>query len=631
MLRLMRDYASSWMIKVILGAIVIVFVFWGVGSFRNRQANIIAKVNGQVITLDEYRPVYNRLLDQMRQQFGNSLNDEMLKMLQLKTRALNQLIDQRLMLQKAAELELRVTDDEIVDSIKKIRAFQSNGIFDNRAYARVLNFNRLTPEEFEDIQRHSLLVQKLQSIIFSGIQVSENEIQEYYKWKNASVDIDYVLFKPESYKDIQVTDEAVQTYFEGNKENYKTQPRVKAQYIHFNPDTYKDGIAVSDQEIEDYYRSNKASFETPKTVEARHILFRVAPDASDEEVAAKKAKALEVLEKYKKGADFESLAKEFSEGPTKDKGGYLGTFKKEDMVAPFAEKAFSMKPGEVSEPVRTQFGWHLIKVEAVNEASVTPLEEAKDKIRDKLAADRAKNMAYDRAEGFYDTTMEGDDLKKIGEDSGLDVKTTPWFTASGEKSGVSDRRKFATAAFDLAIDQISEILDLNDGYYILQVIEKEEGKIPELSTIKESVKEDLIREKQESAAKNDAENLLKALKDKGEEEALKTEKEGVAFQSSGFFKRNAEIPGIGWENELSQAAFDLSKAKPVAEKVIKGGDGYYVIRLKDRRLPDMQEYDKEKEAIQQTLLSQKQYHAMDTWLKEVKEKSEITIQEDFIN
>jgi len=124
---------------------------------------------------------------------------------------------------------------------------------------------------------------------------------------------------------------------------------------------------------------------------------------------------------------------------------------------------------------------------------------------------------------------------------------------------------------------------------------------------------------------------LKALKEKGEEEALKTEKEGVAFQSSGFFKRNAEIPGIGWENELSQAAFDLSKAKPVAEKVVKGSDGYYVIRLKDRRLPDMQEYDKEKEAIQQTLLSQKQYHAMDTWLKEVKAKSEITIQEDFIN
>jgi peptidyl-prolyl cis-trans isomerase D len=630
MLRLMRDYASSWMIKVILGAIVIVFVFWGVGSFRDRKANIIAKVNGEVITLDDYRPVYNRLLDQMRQQFGNSLNDEMLEMLQVKTRALNQLIDQRLMLQKAADLDLRVTEDEIVDSIQKIRAFQSNGYFDNKAYARVLNFNRLTPEEFEEIQRHSLLLEKLQSLIFSGIQVSENEIQEYYKWKNASVDIDYILFEPDSYKDMQATDEEVQTYFDANKENYKTKPRAKVQYIHFDPEKYKDTITISDQDIAAYYQSNKASFENPKTVEARHILFRVAPEASDEEVAAKKAKAYEVYEKYKSGADFESLAKEFSEGPTKDNGGYLGTFKKEDMVAPFAEKAFSMKPGEVSEPVRTQFGWHLIKVEAVNEASVTPLEEAKKEIRDKLASDKAKGMAYDRAEAFYDTTMEGDNLKKIGGDAGLEVKTTPWFTASGVAAGVADHQKFAAAAFEMALDQISEILDLNDGYYILQVIEKEDGKIPDLAAVKETVTQDLVKEKRASAAENDAKSLLTALKEKGEE-ALKTKEKSYSFKSTGFFKRNEEIPEIGRESELSRAAFDLSKAKPYAEKVIKGRKGYYVIRLKDRILPDMQEYDKEKAAIEQTLLSQKKFHAMDTWLKEVREKSEITIQEDFIH
>jgi peptidyl-prolyl cis-trans isomerase D len=625
----MRDYATSWLIKVILGAIVVVFVFWGVGSFRNRKANIVAKVNGEAITLDEYRPVYNNLLEQMRQRFGNNLNEEMLNMLRLNTQAMNQLIDQRLMLQKAADLGLRVTDAEIVASIRDIGAFQSGGKFDSNMYARVLNFNRLTPEEFESIQRNGLLIDKLQTIIFSNVQVSDDEIREYYKWQNASVNIDYTLFKPDSYKDITVTDEAIKTYFEVNKEKYKTEPRLKARYIQFDPETYKKNIVISDEDIEAYYANNKQSFESPKTVEARHILIRVDQGASDEEVEAKRAKAEEIYKKYKSGSDFESLAKEFSEGPTKDKGGYLGTFKKEDMVAPFAEKAFSMKPGEVSGPVRTQFGWHLIKVEKVNEASVKSLDEAREDIRKKLTADAAKNRAYDRAEAFFDTTMEGDNLEAVGEDAGLEVKTTPWFTATGLESGVSDRQKFAAAAFSMMPNEISDIQELNDGYYILQVVEKEPGKIPELSAVAEQVKKDLIKEKQATAAENDAKALLESLKKNSEEAAAGDKKQ--TMKSTGYFKRNESIPEIGWENEILRLAFNLSKDKPYADSVVKGRSGYYVIRLQDRRLPDMKEYDKEKESIRETLLSQKKFRAMKTWLEQVKNNSEITIQEGFLD
>jgi peptidyl-prolyl cis-trans isomerase D len=629
MLRLMRDYATSWMIKVILGAIVIVFVFWGVGSFRNRKANIIATVNEEAITLDDYRSVYNRLLEQTRQRFGGSLNEEMLKLLQLKRQALDQLIDQQLMLQKAADLKFRVTDTEIIDSIKRIEAFQSDGKFDGRLYARVLNYNRLTPEGFEKIQQKSLLVEKLQSYLFSNVQVSASEVKEFYMWKNASVAIDYLLIEPDSYKDIETEDEEIQTYFDANKERYKTEPRAKAEYIHFDPEKYKADVNVSDEEIEAYYMNHKKTFESPKTVEARHILFKTDQNAPEEAVEAQRAKAAEVLEQIKKGADFASVAKEYSEGPTKDNGGYLGTFKKEDMVAPFAEKAFSMNPGEVSEPVKTQFGWHLIKVEKVNAASVKSLDEARDEIRSKLTMEAAKNLAYDKAEAFYETTMEGDRLAEVGEHAGLDVKTTSWFTASGPESGISDRKKFADAAFALSLDEMSEIQDLNDGYFILQIIEKEPGKIPDLTSVLETVKADLIKEKQASAAENEAKELLVALKDKGPE-ALNSGGKKSVFKSTGYFKRNEAIPDIGWENEISQAAFNLSKEKPLAGDIIKGRKGYYLIRLKDRRLPDMADYDKEEDTIKETLLSQKKFRALDAWLKQVKNQSEISIQEGFI-
>ena len=177
MLRLMRDYATSWMIKIILGAIVVVFVFWGVGSFRNRKANIIASVNGDAITLEEYRSSYNTLLDQMRQRFGNSLNEDLLKMLQLDQQALNQLIEKRLLLQEVARLNFRVTDEEVVRSIQSIPTFQTNGVFDSRLYTTILNYNRMTPEIFEAAQIESLLMEKFRTYLFNGFRVAENELQ----------------------------------------------------------------------------------------------------------------------------------------------------------------------------------------------------------------------------------------------------------------------------------------------------------------------------------------------------------------------------------------------------------------------------------------------------------------------
>ena len=198
----MRKHATSWLIKILLGAIVVVFVFWGVGSFRSRKASLIASVNGDIIGAEEYNTTYNALLEQMRQNFGNNLNEEMVKMLRLNQQALDQLIDQTLMIQEAAKLNLRVTDEEVIDSITGLAAFQANGQFDRRLYQRILEFNRLTPEGFEKMQRNMLLTGKLRSYVGSNVQVAEGEASAYYQWQNASVDIEYVMFNPETYKDV---------------------------------------------------------------------------------------------------------------------------------------------------------------------------------------------------------------------------------------------------------------------------------------------------------------------------------------------------------------------------------------------------------------------------------------------
>ncbi len=628
MLRLMRDYATSWMIKIILGAIVVVFVFWGVGSFRNRKANIIASVNGDAITLEEYRSSYNILLDQMRQRFGNSLNEDLLKMLQLDQQALNQLIEKRLMMQEVARLNFRVTDEEVIRSIQSIPAFQTNGAFDSRLYTTILNFNRMTPEIFEAAQKESLLMEKLRTYLFNGFRVSENELREYYNWKNAAVSIDYVLFDPKNYKDIELTKEAVESYFDDNKDTYKTDPLRKAQYLFFDPQNYKDEVQISDEAINNYYMDHKQEYASPKTVEARHILFKLENGADDQTVAAAKARAETVLDLIQKGADFAEMAKKHSEGPSKTNGGHLGTFRKEDMVAPFSEKAFSMQAGEVSEPVQTQFGWHLIKVEKVNPATEQTLVEATDAIRKTLTNEETKVLAYDNAEAFYETTLEGDDIAQVATELGLTVETTEPFSSRGPDKGIINRRGFADAAFALTGNQISDVLDLKNGYYILQVIDSIPSIIPDLAAVKTTVEADLLEEMQATLAEEEANDFLEKLKTTDQTEPGEVS-EGITFKTADYFKRSEQIPDIGWDNSVSQKAFELSSEDPLPDSATKGQKGFYVIRLKARKLPDAQEFDKEKQQLQDTLVNQKKLKAFNAWLAEARKRSEITIREEF--
>lgn len=630
MLKLMRDYAGSWLIKIILGAIVIVFVFWGVGSFSSQKNLKIASVNGEPITLDDYRPAYNRLINQYRNRFGNNLDDKMIKSLGLKKMALDQLVDRTLLQQEALNLNFRVSDEELAESIKSMPEFQTNGVFNNKIYTKLLNLNRLTPQAFEDSRRSDMVLERLNSFILNNAKVSEQEIKEWYQWNNASVKIDYALLDPETYKEIETTDEELNEYYEKNKESYKTEAKIKIQYIHFDPEKYLDRVDLPEQDIIDYYNANVKEFSIDKTVEARHILFKVDQNAPAEEVDKKKAKADEILKMAQDGKDFAELAKEFSEGPSKDKGGLLGAFKKEAMVKPFADKAFSMKAGEISEPVRTQFGWHIIKVEKVNEAHKKSLEDEKENIRKKISKDKAKMVAYDEAQNLYDSAFEDDNLKMIAGPKNLDVIETDFFTLKTGPKGLKSSSKIASEAFKLPVMELSDVQDIEDNYYMLQVLEKIPQEISKYEDVKEKVKADLIKQKQDEKAKTNADSLLAALKE-GQDIASESKKYNIEVKTTDFIKRNASIPEIGYEREISQKAFELSMNNKYPEKPIKGRKGYYIISFKEKKTAELDNFEKEKPSIQDRLLRQKQYKTFEKWLSLIKDKSEIIIDDEFLN
>ncbi|RLB85456.1 MAG: peptidyl-prolyl cis-trans isomerase [Deltaproteobacteria bacterium] len=629
MLRFMRQQAGNWLIKVLLGAIVIVFIFWGVGSFRAQRGGRIALVNGDQITLDEYRKVYNNLLERVRKRFGNNLNDDMIKNLQLKKQALNQLIDNKLLVQEAKKLKFRVSDQELADAIMQFGAFQKAGVFDNRLYQNVLDRLRMTPEEFEASQKDAMLIERLKVLITSSVKVSNQEVKEWFNWTNALTNIDFVLFDPNKYKDINPSSEAIKAFFEKHQENYKTDAMVKVRYLKFIPDKYRSKVTIYDDNVRDYFDENQKEFKTPKTVEARHILLRVDQNASPEDVERTRKRALNILKMTREGKEFAELARKYSEGPTKDRGGYLGTFKKESMVTPFAEKAFSMKAGEISEPVRTRFGWHIIKVEKVNDASIISFDEAEKGIRKKLTQERAKNLAYDDAEAAYDISFTGDDLVKAAEERNLKILTTEFFTQKGPEKDIKDRAKFASVAFNLEVMEISDIQEFGGEYYILQVIDKIPPKIPELDTVKQEVEADLVKQRQEAKAQKDANAYLSALKS-GKSMSTESRHFNLTPITTGFFKRNDSIPKIGPEREIAKAAFQLTNEIKLPEKIIKGKKGYYVIKFRDRKIPEFEGINKENAVIRQRLLQQKENRTVDALLAQIRSKSEITIKKEFL-
>lgn len=703
MLKFMREKAGSWFIKVILGLISLVFIFWGAGSFQSNRMITVATVNGAPISAEDYRETYNRLVEQYRQQFGQNLDENMLRMLNLEQQALDSLVDQSLLRQEARRLDIRVTDQELVESIRQIPAFQVEGNFDRTAYNRVLGMNRLTPETFETMQRDSLLVGKMRSFVVDGVNVSDAEARTWYQWNEAEVNVEYVRFSPDDMTAVTVKEAAVREYYEANVEDYKTEPRVKARYVAFQTEAFVAKAEVAEAEIEVYYNANPDEFNEPATVQARHILFSLDENAEPEVVEEKRKAAEAVMAEAREGADFDELARTHSEGPSAERGGDLGTFTRDRMVAPFAEAAFSMAPGEISHPVRTRFGWHIIKVEAVNEAKTESLAEARERIVETLKAEQAKRLAEEAAENLVEQVYEGGSLEELAEMQSLTAEVTDFFTQAQGPKGMASAAAFSSAAFSLETDQISEPQEFSDGYYVIQVVENEPAEIAPFEEVAAQVRADLLQERREEKAREAAEAFLARLKageeipaeeaallegtaetepaDSADEDAadvsedLDTENSEVssdaaeeaasetpdlaasdfdheeaaaddleaesdpapmealvpAFEETGFFGRNSVITGIGRNPAFVEAAYRLTDESPFPESPIEVRGDFFVVRFKERRVPEDDGFDEEKADIKTNLAGRKQRQVFDSWLAQVRENSEVIVKENVLN
>src|SRR5271166_1299400 len=383
MLNVMRKHAYSWAVRTVLILLAIVLTFWGIGSGFFSQQHPIGAVNGQKILAVEV----DRETEQMRRQLQNAYGANaatVLKGINLRREALDRIIELRLVLAEAARLGLKINDEELQQAISTTPAFQLDGHFDLATYQDVLRANNLLPNEFEERSREDLLAQMLQQMIENSVRVSESEARDLFDQHNeklslAFVEIPYAKFAA----GIHPSEQEVADYYKRDSEEFRELESARAVFIRYDPFALADKLAPSDHEIKDYYDRNlKTEFTHPDQVSARHILIAVPEGSSDAAKTAAKAKAESILKQVQAGADFAKLANQYSDDDSnKSKGGNLGFFGRGQMVKPFEDAAFRLKPGQ-SELVETRFGYHVIQVEQTKPAHTDKPDQARSKIID---------------------------------------------------------------------------------------------------------------------------------------------------------------------------------------------------------------------------------------------------------
>ena len=489
MLDRMRRH-RGWL-KWSLALVVLAFIVFYIPDFL-RQDNtpspnaVVARVGGQEITIAAFRRAYQSQLQAYQRAYGGSINEQLLKQMGIDKQILQQLIDERAAIAEAQRLGLVVSDAEVAQRISVIPAFQQNGQFAGRqVYEQVLRMQRppLTTEEFEENLRSALLVEKLRAAVTDWVAVSDADLEREYRRRNEKVKLEMVVFTPDAVqKDVTVTDAEAAAEFEKRKDRYKVPEKRKIRYLLVDADAVKAKIVVPPGDVERSYQQSIQQYSTPEQVRASHILLKT--EGKDE--AAVKAKAEGLLKQVKSGADFAELAKKFSEDEASAKaGGDLDFFGRGRMVKEFEDIAFTLAPGAISDLVKTQFGYHIIKVVDKKPAATRPLEEVRQQIADQLAYERAQAQVSELA-----TTLAGDikrpaDLETVAKARGLTVQDSAFFTKEEPISGLGPAPDVASEAFLMKEAAVAGPARVPRGQVFFTMTGKQDAHVPKLDEVRE--------------------------------------------------------------------------------------------------------------------------------------------------
>jgi peptidyl-prolyl cis-trans isomerase D len=631
MLKILRENAQSWVIKFILLAVAVTFVSWG-GSYllREKKSSYAAMVNGVVIDPREYADAYQNMLRQYRDALGSSFNEKMIAELKLKEKLLDDFVNRILLTQEAKRLGLAIYDADLKEMIQSVPAFQVDGQFDPRQYERFLRTQRMSAEEFENLQRERMLVSRVVNLVRqNGVKISDQEVLETFLFENERLNLNFIKVSPEAFKgQVTANEIEIKDYYNKNQEEFRIPASVQLQYLSFRPSDFEGKVQVSPEEIKRAYESQKDRFKIPKQVRAREILIKANFQNPPAKVEERRKKAEEILEKAKTAKDFGSLAKQVSESNTASKGGELGWIRKGSLDEPSDAALFSMKPGETSGLVQRPDGFTLFRVEEVKEEKERSLEEVKEEVLKSIILQKAKVEASRLAEDAFYSLFRSRDLEKYSQEKNVPLKTTGFFKEGDEVPDFGRDPAFFASALSLKVGEISSVLNVAQNIYVLKSVNRKESRIPPLEEVKAEVTRKVVEKKAEEKAQQVADALLKSLHE-GKDIRELARGQGLPVEETGYFTRTAgAIPKIGPVKESGRLLSGLTPKDPLPKEILKTREGYFVVRLLSVEPADQGRFAEAKKSLERRLLSQKQDEYFQNWLNELKSKAKIDINQD---
>ncbi len=622
MLEIMRKNAGSWIIKILLAAIAVAFALsFGVYSYYGSPQEVALKINGEPITSSQVRDEMARMTEEARAQMGEQF-DKLAPLLNIRQRAMDRLVDRALLFQAAQRMGIVVTEEEIRRRISSMQVFQRNGQFDLTTYQRILSRNRLALEDFEASQRDSFIMEKLSVLVAGAAQITPLEVNFELEQRLTEVKGVYKLFSPDDYlKKQDVSQAEMESFYNQHKRQYLVPEQLVLTYLQFPVADYRDQVEVRPVDVRDFYDINRNRYAKPERVHARHILFTLPekPTNAQEEAARKLAEKILKLAKQP-GQDFAKLAKEHSQGPTAKSGGDLGWFGRGQMVKPFEELAFKLKPGEIG-IVQTRFGWHVIKVEDHQEAQTTPLEKVELEIKNELIERLAKDMAAAAAERAFDQIAKGGDLKQVAKAKNRSIYTTEPVTKGKPVAGLPGLKGLPRAVEGLAAGQVIPVLDYDDGSVVAMLDKFIPESVKPLKEVEEEVRLSVKEEKAEREAEAKATKMLEQLR-AAEDPGQALLKQSGAKETD-WLKPGEDVPGMEHSARLADALFLRPDKARVLDKPVPAGDVFATAVLTGRKAPEKVAMDNMRVEVRAEMLLRKRRQLVQDFLADLRNQAEI--------
>ena len=626
MLDRMRRH-KNWL-KWSLAIVVVAFVALYIPSFMRTQSadgsspyGVVATVEGREITVARFRRAYQQQLNVYRNAYGGQMNEELLRRMGIDQRIVQQLIEEEAAIAEAARQGITASDAEVRARILAIPAFQENGHFIGDArYRQILGMQNppINPHEFEEDVRRSIMVEKLQGALTDWITIADKDVDAEFNRRNEKVKLAVVSFPADKFKDtVAVSDADIAAHFEANKETYRMPEKRKIKYALVDIQGIQQRMNITQQDIQRYYEDNKQNYSTPERLQASHILLKT--EGKDD--AAVRKQAEELLAKLKGGADFAALAKKMSEDEVSaQKGGDLGAFEAGAMVPEFEKAAAALKPGELSELVKSQFGYHIIKGGEKLPAVTRTLEEVRVQIEDSLKFERAQKEAERIANELAGKLPKPEDLDTVAKARGLTVNESGSFgREEGMITGLGMAPSVAQRAFEMKPGEVSEAIRGPQGYVFITVTGTQESRLPTLDEVKSRVREDLQKKKGVEAARQKASSIAGQLKSGDFTAAAKAA--GLEVKTTELVIRGTALPDMGIKPEVDAVAFALPVGG-VSDPIVTD-TGAVVVKVLERQSPTPEEIAKGRDNVRMQLLNQQRQRFFASYMAKARERMNI--------